>query len=405
MLACRVWTLRAATILLLAAGSIACSTETDPAPERRRLDVVDVLGGEQTDGFERALEPILFAFPSDLGAHPRFAAEWWYFTGNLDADDGRRFGYQLTFFRTSLRPPALLEERPSSWATDQVWMAHFALTDAAGGTFSAFERFQRGSLGLAGAQSAPWRVWLDDWSLEQTGPTSFPVRLRAHGGPAASRPATTPGDAGVAIDLIVEPDKPIVLQGDRGLSQKGPTPGNASYYYSFTRLRTRGTVRVSGEELPVTGASWLDREWSTSVLEAGQVGWDWFALQLDDGRDLVYYQLRETDGQASAESAGTLVLADGSAIRLDPGSVALEIEDTWTSPLDGTRYPARWTLSLSELGLRLGVTPVFAAQELDLAFRYWEGAVDVSGTGPDGDPIRGHGYVELTGYAGGGSHP
>ncbi len=381
-------------------SAAACSP--GPVPEEpERLSVADVLGGAAAAGFERAREPRAFVFPADHGPHPAFAAEWWYFTGNLESTAGRRFGYQLTFFRTSLRPPADVAPRGSAWAADQVWMAHFALTDIEAEEFFAFDRFQRGALGLAGAESEPWRVWLDDWSLEQVGETPFPLRLRASQGTSAE------GDAGqvVAIDLTLDPLKPLVLQGEDGLSRKGPSPGNASYYYSFTRLRSAGSVRVGGTEHEVTGSSWLDREWSTSALEPGQVGWDWFALQLDDGSELMFYQLRQSDGSASAESAGTLVFADGRAERLTRQNVRLRVEGQWNSPLDGAAYPSGWTLSIPGRDIELRVDPVIDDQELDVAFRYWEGAVQVSGTGPGGHPVAGRGYVELTGYAGSGLQP
>jgi len=382
----------------IAAG--ACTPTPDP-PTRARLDVADVLGSGVAAGFDRALQPRPFVFPDDHGAHPDFAAEWWYFTGNLETTTGHRLGYQVTFFRTALVPPGARTQRPSLWATNQVWMAHFAVTDVDGTTFQAFDRFQRGALGLAGADAEPWRVWLDDWSVEQVGETPFPARLRARQSLDGNSPA---GDY-LALDLLLEPLKPAVLQGERGLSRKGPSPGNASFYYSLSRLRTRGTVRVNNVDHAVTGLSWLDREWSTSVLESGQVGWDWFAVQLDDGSELMYYQIRSGDGSAAPQSAGTLVRADGSYVALAADSTDVRVDAFWQSPLDGTRYPSAWTLSVPERGIELSIVPLLAQQELDLAFRYWEGAVEVVGRGAHGVPVSGRGYVELTGYAEGGPHP
>jgi len=390
----------AAVLLGVMTTSIGCAPRAEEVtPER--LSVADVLGPDASTGFARALAPRPLAFPADHGPHPDFASEWWYFTGNLDGADGGRLGYQLTFFRTALAPPSSLSPRSSPWATGQAWMAHFAVSDISGGTFRAFDRFERGALGLAGGQADPWRVWLDDWSLEQVGEAPFPLRLRA----ATGIDDGGDGGARLALDLRLEPLKPVVLQGDEGLSRKGATPGNASYYYSFTRLRTVGTVRLGGREIAVEGASWLDREWSTSVLEQGQQGWDWFALQLDDGVDLMYYQIREADGAPSPTSAGTLVLTDGSYEPLGDGAVELRVEDYWTSPIDGARYPAGWQLGVPGHGIALRITPLLADQELDVAFRYWEGAVEVSGNGVGGAPVSGRGYVELTGYAGGGSPP
>jgi predicted secreted hydrolase len=391
---------RTAVLVLVAALQLTSTPACSPAsttPPDGRLDVVDVLGGSDVEGFDRAVAPRPFAFPADHGAHPGFAAEWWYFTGNLEDPSGIRFGYQLTFFRTALRPPSASAARQSDWATSQVWMAHFAVTEIDGAAFHAFDRFQRGALGLAGARVRPWHVWLDDWSLEQTGDEPFPARLRAA--------AVDGDDRRVAIDVVVEPSKPVVLQGEEGLSRKGPSPGNASYYYSFTRLQTAGTVHVDGRDHRVEGSSWLDREWSTSVLESGQVGWDWFAVQLDDGTDLMYYRIRAADGSASPQSAGTLVLADGSYAPLPADDVDLQVLGTWQSPIDGATYPSGWRLSVPDRGIELRIEPALRGQELDLAFRYWEGSVEVNGTGPDRAPVHGRGYVELTGYAGDGLHP
>jgi predicted secreted hydrolase len=203
----------------------------------------------------------------------------------------------------------------------------------------------------------------------------------------------------VAIDLELAPLGPPVLHGDRGLSRKGPTPGNASFYYSYTRLRSAGTIVVDGAAHAVEGSSWLDREWSTSALEGDLVGWDWFGLQLDDGGELMFYRLRRADGSAAPASGGTLVGADRSVSPLSAADVDLQVRGTWSSPIDGTRYPAAWTLSLPAHGIVLQVEPLLAGQELDLAFRYWEGAVSVAGRGPGGAPLSGSGYVELTGYA------
>ena len=408
-------------LLVALAASAACAPAPE-APATARLQITDVLGGVWGADLERALEPREFSFPADHGPHPTFASEWWYLTGNLQTAAGRPFGYQITFFRISLgaapssgindSAPGTSDSAPSTddsargiddsaWATNQVWMVHFAVADIGPGRFFAFDRFQRGALGLAGATASPWRVWLDDWSLEQEGSESFPLRLRAHERLEAG------GDAGdeVAVDLLVSPLKDMVLPGDRGLSQKGPTPGNASFYYSFTRLQTSGTVRVGNQRFAVEGTSWLDREWSTSALPDGQVGWDWFGLQLSDGTELLFYQLREADGSPSAHSGGTLVLADGSGSRLDAADVELTVERSWISPIDGTVYPSGWRLSIPARGVELRIEPLIENQELDLTFRYWEGAVSVAGAGLDGTPVSGRGYVELTGYAEGGQAP
>jgi len=335
---------------------------------------------EDRAGFARALAPRPFSFPSDHGPHPDFRTEWWYYTGNLRTAAGRHLGFQLTFFRIALAPGVVV--RASGWATRQFYIAHFAVTDVAGGRFHAFSRTSREALGLAGASASPFRVWVDDWSAEGDGSSA---RLRA-------------ADGEVALDLEVSTAKPVVAQGDRGLSRKGPEPGNASFYYSFTRMPALGTVRLGRETLEVSGEAWMDREWSTSALGPDLEGWDWFALQLADGRELMFYLLRRRDGAIDPFSAGTLVAADGTARTLEPGDVRVETLAHWTSPRSGVRYPARWRLSVPSASLRVEIEPRLADQELIVGTRYWEGAVAVAGSAAD-RPIAGQGYVELVGYA------
>ncbi len=350
-----------------------------PPPETGG-DLGALLGEVEDDpGFARVAGPREFRFPEDHGAHPAYRNEWWYFTGNLTADGGRRFGYQLVIFRTALtpRPPA----RTSAWAAHQVYMAHFAITDVRAERFRYFERFARGALGLAGVRTSPLRIWLEDWRIEGD---SEGWRLIA-------------AQDGHAIDLRLRPRKPIVLQGEQGLSRKSLRPGHASYYYSQTRLETRGTLRLPSGDFRVAGSSWLDREWSSSALATDQVGWDWFALQLDDGYDLMFYRLRRKDGSADPASSGTLVDPEGRATHLPFEAVRLSPRGHWTSPRGG-RYPLRWRLQVPEHDLILDIAPLLEQQELDVTVRYWEGAVTVSGRHGN-RAVRGRGYVELTGYA------
>jgi len=396
--------LPAPAILLLAAVSgVGCSVESPrPAgePAASPLRVGSVLGsGGSTVGYARALEPRPFVFPTDHGPHPDFQSEWWYWVGNLSTPEGRRFGFQLTFFRFAVAPEA--PERRSRWASRQVWMAHLALTDVAGGRFHAFERFRRGALDLAGASAAEdetFRVWLDDWQARGLEPGALlPLRLLASAGGEGDE-----GGAGkVALDLTLSAGKPPVLQGDAGLSQKGPEPGNASYYYSLPRLPAEGSVTVGSEIYPVRGSAWLDREWSTSALGTDEVGWDWFALQLEDAEgepwELMLYRIRREDGTASPVSEGVWVAPDGTSRRVAWRRTEVDVLDRWTSPASGAVYPSGWRIRLPEEELDLTVRPLLADQELDVAFRYWEGAVAVAGT-RSGRPVEGRGYVELTGY-------
>jgi predicted secreted hydrolase len=379
---------------LLRAGGVA----EDGLP-RASLSVSDVLGGPADPGYARALEPRTFEFPRDHGPHPEFRTEWWYLTGNLEDAGGRPFGFHFTLFRSALRPPGASGESVSGWSTDQIYMGHLAITDGAGGRFHAFERFSRGALELAGATWDPFRVWLEDWELRgpEEGAVGLPESLRGAPGMEAFPLGLRASEEGVGLELYLVPAKPMVLQGEEGLSQKGPEPGNASYYYAFTRLVASGYLVLGPDTIPVRGSAWMDREWSTSALSSGQVGWDWFALQLEDGYDLMYYQLRREDGSADPLSKGSLVDPEGVKSPLSQRDVVLEVLDVWTSPRDGATYPARWRVSLPGREVTLEVTPLMPEQELNLTFRYWEGAVRVSGT-REGRPLAGRGYVELTGY-------
>ncbi len=385
------------SLAVAAASALACSQESweRPEPSRATLSVSGAMRAGAGEGFERALAPRPFEFPADHGPHPGFRTEWWYFTGNLTASGGRRFGYQLTVFRTALAPPAAGRddgERSSAWATRQAYLVHFALSDVGAGRFHSAARLARGALGLAGAQASPFRVWVDDWGARAVGGGE------AHPGPAALGPLHLhAADGDDAIDLHLEAVGPPVLHGDHGLSDKGGGPGNASYYYSVPRLATRGSVTADGREFPVTGLSWLDREWSTSALAEGEVGWDWFALQLSDGRDLMLYRLRREGGSIDPASSGTLVDPDGGSRHLIGSEVSIGVEDHWTSPRSGAVYPARWHLEAPGADLDLEIEPLLADQELDVGFRYWEGAVAITGS-HGGHPVSGRGYVELTGY-------
>jgi predicted secreted hydrolase len=373
----------AAAALLLVLG-LALTRREPPRPPAASVAVMEALRGP-VEGYARAREPRPFTFPDDHGPHPDYRTEWWYYTGHLAAAGGRRFGFQLTFFRIAQAPA--VDPRPSAWAAAQVYMAHFALTDVEGARFHPATRVVRDALGLAGATARPFRVWAEDWSVEGEveGKAAPPMRLRAAAGD-------------VALDLALEPGKPLVLHGERGLSRKGPDEGDASYYYSFTRMPARGTVSLGPARFPVAGEAWMDREWSTSALGRAQVGWDWFALQLADGRDLMVYRLRRGDGSIDPYSAGTVVGADGSARALYAAEVIVQPLAWWTSPRGGARYPARWRVVVPREGLALEVVPLVADQEFAEPVRYWEGAVRVQGTA-GGRPVEGQGYVELVGYA------
>ena len=355
-------------------------TTTEP-----RLSLGQALGGDLA-GFARADRPRAFRFPDDHGPHPAYRTEWWYYTGNLKSAEGRHFGFQLTFFRTALSAPPDQAGRASAWGTQDVYMAHFALSDVATQRFHAFQRLSRAALGLAGASAVPFRVWLEDWAV--TGETAV-------GQPVSMQLSAEEQD--VALNLRLVSDKPIVLHGRNGLSQKGAAAGQASYYYSLTRLRSAGVIRLGDEEFQVQGLSWMDREWSTSVLSDDLRGWDWFALQLTDGQELMVYQVRRQAGDIHPLSSGTLIAADGTPRTLTSADFQIEVLQTWQSPTDGTAYPAKWRLRVPGAAIDLTITPYMADQEMHTLIRYWEGAVRASGT-VQGLPLEGDGYVELTGY-------
>lgn len=343
-----------------------------------------LLGADSDAAFARATTPREFVFPADHGTHREYRTEWWYFTGNLATATGRHFGFELTFFRYALGPPAPRPENASAWRTEQVWMAHFAVTDTEGRRFYARERLTREALGLAGATAEPLRVWVEDWSASgEARGDELELELRAH-------------DEPVGLELRLESTVPHVAQGDGGLDAKGAEAGNASHYYSVPRLAAEGELLVAGERFRVTGLAWLDREWSTSSLEPGTEGWDWFALHLSDGSNLMFYRLR-MGGGASAYSNGSLVRADGSVLALGAHDVALTVLDEWTSGATGVRYPVAWRMAVPSAGITLDVRPYLEAQELDLSVRYWEGAVHAEGQGPNG-PLSAQGYLELAGY-------
>jgi predicted secreted hydrolase len=361
-------------LLLLLTTLAACHREPPATPAA--FDLGSVLGGDDTSGFLRADSPRTFTFPEDHALHPGFRNEWWYFTGNLDAEDGRRFGYQLTFFNAGLPSSSDTQREPSdsAWHSERLWMAHAALTDVATETHHARERFSRENPGLAGATLEPFRVWLDDWRL--SGDANGPWRVQV-------------SDEHFALDLELTATKAPVLQGNDGLSQKSPEPGNASYYYSVTRIATRGTVRTGDAIFNVSGSSWLDREWSTSALADDQSGWDWFSLQFDDGRELMYYQLRTTSGSAHPSSQGNWTGPDARQTLVTADEVVLTERDTWTSPA-GVTYATEWSLDYG--GQRWHIDAVLDEQLMDLTIPYWEGAVDVF----DESRTRvGRGYVEM----------
>lgn len=337
------------------------------------------------DGFENANRAYAFAFPRDHAAHFGYQSEWWYYTGHVRARDGRRFGYELTFFRVGIRPGDPTPVRgQSAWRGNQLYPAHFALTDESGKQFVHFERFAREALGAGHASSRELDVRVNDWSLKGTAP--FQMHARA---------------GGDAITFTQRAEKPPAVHGQDGVSVKAACATCASHYYSMTRLRTAGTLVYGGERLTVDGISWMDHEFGSDELQANQAGWDWFSVQLDDRRELMLYALRQKDGSVTPQSSGSLIGRDGQVTHLVLSDFATEPTGSWKSPHTGGTYPSGWRVRVPRAGIDIVLKPTLADQELANTaggVSYWEGAVDAL------DPVTarpvGVGYVELTGYAG-----
>jgi len=335
--------------------------------------------------WKQAAAGYAFAFPRDHASHPDFKIEWWYYTGNLDAADGRRFGYQVTFFRVGVDPAPT---NPSKWAVRDLFITHLAVSDVSGGHYRFDERLSRGGPGLAGADTARYHVWNDDWTA---------------GIDARGRHAIEARGARAGVTLTLDEGKAPAINGTGGISQKGARAGNASHYYSLTRMPTRGTVSIDGATVPVTGTSWMDHEFGTSFLEAGQQGWDWLSLQLDDGRELMLYQLRRADGSRDPHSSGTIVGRDGRTRHLTADDFSLTPAGRTFTARSGATYPVAWRVTIPSEQVALDVTTPLADQELSSdassGITYWEGLIDVTGSAK-GAPVRGRGYLEMTGYRG-----
>ena len=320
-------------------------------------------------------------FPRDHGKHPDFRTEWWYFTGNLDSE-GRQWGVQVTFFRRGLVSEP--RQQSSAWNLRDVYLAHFALTDVTGGRFVYGELLSREGPGLANASAEDLNVRIRDWSAQRE---QDAMRLTAR-------------HDGYAVDLQLVPQKPVTLHGDRGYSRKGDSERQASYYYSITRLDAAGTITFDGVSHRVNGHAWMDHEFGSGMMRPDQAGWDWFSLQLDDGSDVMVFHLRKKDGSFE-QPFGTLVPREGPAVAL-AGAPVISAQGSWVSPHTGAEYPSGWTVEVPDQGISLQVKPLLRDQELNTSrstrITYWEGAVAVEGHIGD-RPVKGRGYVELTGYA------
>jgi predicted secreted hydrolase len=343
------------------------------------------------EGFRQVTGPCRLSFPADHGAHPEYRTEWWYYTGNLTAADGRRFGFQLTFFRSALSPADQRSQWPetaSAWRSDQIYLAHAAISDLAGGRHLKAERTARPVLSMAGADQtgAVTTVHVQTW--------------RAVIAPEGHRLQADAG--GFAIDLDLKALKKPVLHGDNGYSRKGQDPERASCYYSLTRLQAVGRLTVDGTRHSVHGLAWMDHEFSTAPLQPGIVGWDWFSLQLSDNSEVMIFLLRQADGSLNPATSGTFVTPSANTRHLQQKEIAITALAHWTSPHSAARYPVKWRLRIPMLEMDLILAANLDDQEMhtprSTGVVYWEGSVGAKGTRGDA-PIEGVGYVELTGYA------
>jgi len=337
--------------------------------------------------FEPARPGYDYAFPRDHFSHPEFQTEWWYYTGNLFTGEGRRFGFELTFFRVGVEretPPV------SKWDISDLYLAHLTLSDIENGKFYKAERLSRAGPGLAGADADIARIWNGNWQ----------VRWLEPGRPGERQKLDAVAE-NFSLELELNSAKPPVIHGSDGISRKSAQAGAASHYISLTRLRVSGSVRLHGQDHAVTGSAWMDHEFFTHDMDAGQTGWDWMSIQLDDETDLMLYRLRRNDGSTDPYSSGTLVDAGGRVTRLDAADIVMQPGKTWTSPDTGGSYPIEWKVAVPKLGISLDCRTPLLTQEVvsprQIGPNYWEGAVDYEGAFGD-RKVRGVGYLEMTGY-------
>jgi predicted secreted hydrolase len=326
-----------------------------------------------------------YTFPADHGSHPDFKTEWWYFTGNLKSENGREFGYQLTFFRQGVRPPSDRVPASSRFVVDHIQFVHFAISDLSRGRFYFHQDLTRGAFGESGFNQDNRLTWVENNALELLPDGGFRIIGK---GPEKS------------IDLVLKPAKPVVFHGSDGISQKAEGAGRASHYYSYTRLISDGQLRIGDDTFTVHGLSWYDHEWATNQLTAGQKGWDWFSLQFDDGSELMLFQIRTKDGGRDPFSGGTFIHSDGSTTAVKNSDFVLTPGRIWKSKASGANYPVTWGLEIDSLGLKLAISARLDRQELVLTpISYWEGSIQANGT-RDGRQVTALGYLEMTGYAG-----
>ena len=332
--------------------------------------------------YRTAVPGYRFEFPRDHFDHPDFQTEWWYYTGNLKSANGHRYGFELTFFRQAVsRDPA----QAATWDIRDIYLAHLALSDLDGQKFYHSERTNRAGPGIAGVRRQRPHL---EWQLADTV------------GWAGSK--TTSHRPKFQLQLTLHPEKPPVIHGENGVSQKSEGAGHASYYVSLTRLAASGQLELNGQTFEVTGLAWMDHEFFTHQLESSQIGWDWLSLQLEDNTELMFFRIRRKDGSLDPFSAGTYVDAQGKSTHLRANDFTLQpLAESWTSPVTHATYPIAWKIVIPKLELELAAHTSLAAQEFagktKIAPSYWEGAITLRGHRGK-SPLGGVGYLEMTGY-------
>jgi len=333
-------------------------------------------------GYVAALPGYHYDFPRDHFNHPAYQTEWWYYTGNLRAKDGHRFGFELTFFRQGISRAA----SSSPWSVRDLYMAHLALSDVSGGRYYQMERLNRAGPGIAGVDPVSGLVWNGNWQ-SRIGAHSH--HLRGIG-----------EDFSFELDAI--PQKPPVVQGVNGVSQKAEGIGHASHYISFTRMKSSGRIELNGITYQVDGDAWMDHEFFSESMNSDEVGWDWLSVQLENNTELMLYRLRHKDGSVDPYSSGTYVDSQGTPLHLTLGDFVMTPSgEIYTSSKTGSTYPVAWTVTVPRLKLRLDIGTLLKNQEFKSRFgpSYWEGAIDVKGN-CNGQAVNGAGYLEMTGYSG-----
>lgn len=359
-----------------------CAKQTPIASQNKNLFLENMSNVKNDHLYQHADHIKEFVFPRDHGAHNEFKTEWWYFTGNLSALKQKNdFGFQFTIFRNNIAPES---KALNDWDIKNIFMGHLGLTDVANKQFYSFEKFERQAIDLAGITMQPYKIWLNHWYIKSLSKSKdiFPLEIFAM-------------ENGIGYQLVLEPLKDFVLQGDKGLSQKSAKKGNASYYYSFTRLKTSGKVFIEGTSYQVSGVSWMDREWSTSALGENQVGWDWFALHFDDATELMIYQLRNNKDEKDIFSSGVFIDKNSHKTKINYDEFELEPLEYFQK--QDHKVPIKWKLIIAKLDLELIIKARLPEQMHDFAIPYWEGSVEISQNN-NSSVKKGLGYLEMTGY-------